>query len=118
MISCYGNEREMESNMLMNPITKVSLKDGNEIQNESPDIVYSRTGTQLELVENESKDRYRTELKQGSFEFKTVKFENQVTDTDEKVEKNGNENVCDLKSDGVVESIEQCQDLPKARIFL
>ena len=110
---CYGNEREMESNMLMNPITKVSIKDGNEIQNESPDIVYSRAGKQLELADNESKDHYRTELKQGSFEFKTVKVKKQATGTDEKVEKLGNENVCDLKSDGVVESVEQCQDLTK-----
>ena len=105
---CYGSEKEMESNIL----TSVSIKDINEIKNESPELLY-RSGDQFKKDENDSKDHYRTELKQSSFEFNTVKAKNHVTDTDEKDEKLGEEDISDLQSETVVESLEQLQDLTK-----
>ena len=105
---CYGSEKEMESNML----TSMSIEDLKEIKNESPELLYRRGG-QFKKDENESKDHYRTELKQSSFEFNTVKAKNHVTDTDEKDEKLGEENTNDLQSETVAESLEQLQDLTK-----
>ena len=105
---CYGSEKEMESNML----TSMSIEDLKEIKNESPELLYRR-GDQFKKNENDSKDHYRTELKQSSFEFNTVKPKNHVTDTDEKDEKLGEENTNDLLSETVAESLEQLQDHTK-----